>query len=114
MQVQVQREIIADSALRNSHSGCSGGALHLNSNSQQDPFATNVTISRTAFVNNHADNNFGSDIYVWRGDNQGAVPCPTPGKLCAEGFVGGGDGTTATHTESSAPPSRTGPKTTEL
>ena len=62
-------------------SGCIG-ALTLVSASRQDPFATNVTISRTAFADNHADAT-GDDIEIWRdGDNQGAVPCPAPGKAC--------------------------------
>ena len=76
---------IADSALRNSHSGCAGGALHLRSGNQQQPFATNVTISRTAFGDNHADGNGGTDgndVYIWHDNNQGAVPCPAPGTAC--------------------------------
>ena len=53
----------------------------------QDPSATSVTISRTAFADNHADA-IGDDIEIWRdghkngGSNQGAVPCPAPGKAC--------------------------------
>ena len=59
-------------------------ALLLNSESQQDPFATNVTITRTAFADNHADNayNIADDIYIWRKNNLVAVPCPAPGKGC--------------------------------
>ena len=49
----------------------------------QDVTETDVTITRTTFADNHADAPWGDDILVWRdGDNQGAVPCPTPGKVC--------------------------------
>ena len=54
-----------------------------NSENQQQPFATNVTIARTTFANNHADDKESGDIYIWRDvDNQGTVPCLTPGKAC--------------------------------
>ena len=62
-----------------------GGALHLESDNQFDPFADNVTITRTTFANNHADT-AGDDIFIRR-DALGAascpaVPCPAPGKAC--------------------------------
>ena len=57
---------------------CAGGALWLHSVSQQDPFASNVTISRTTFADNHAV--LGDDIDIYRDINLGAVPCPAPGK----------------------------------
>ena len=74
--------VIADSALRSSHAGCVGGALYLQSDSQQHPSATNVTISRTTFADNHADYHMGDDVYIWRDNNQGAVPCSPPGEAC--------------------------------
>ena len=50
---------------------------------QKDRQTFNITITRTTFATNHAYNNLGNDIYIWRNPpNQGAVPCPAPGKGC--------------------------------
>ena len=43
------------------------------------PFQTNVTVTRAVFAQNHAGGS-GDDIYLFRGPNKTAVPCPTPGK----------------------------------
>eukprot|EP01045_Picozoa_sp_COSAG04_P001481 COSAG04_NODE_50_length_31170_cov_2.965080_12_plen_94_part_00 len=64
----------------------SGGALQMTNNDHKQPFRTNVTITHTTFADNHADNNVGNDIHIWRdqqyGVNAGAVPCLAPGKAC--------------------------------
>eukprot|EP01047_Picozoa_sp_COSAG01_P063226 COSAG01_NODE_8157_length_2898_cov_1.780993_2_plen_414_part_00 len=97
--------IIADSAFRSNHVGCSGGALYLLQDAVPlarvytnllHPFAANVTISRTAFADNHVDNHvghgFGGDIRIYYyNNNQGAVPCPPPGKLQLPGCSFDGD-----------------------
>eukprot|EP01045_Picozoa_sp_COSAG04_P001471 COSAG04_NODE_50_length_31170_cov_2.965080_2_plen_229_part_00 len=84
--------VIADSAFRGNHAGCSGGALRLSSLSMQDPFSSNVTISRTTFADNHAGTHLGDDINIWHG------PCPAPGKACGTSccFDGGNESLTVT------------------
>ena len=69
-----------------------GGALHLHDNIGNPP--TNVTITRTAFADNHADFSGYNTIQVNReGHPTVAVPCPTPGTTCTPTWcTGGGTG----------------------
>ena len=88
--------IIAYSVLRNNRAGCAGGAIWVsnllvdpsgNPYSQLDPFQFNVTITDTTFENNQGDPaDHGRDIYIWRGEKRGTVPCNAPGKNCDKGY----------------------------
>ena len=63
--------------------GTLGGAIATNANpeSTEPMYSANVTISGTAFANNHAY--IGDDIYVILADDgKGKVPCPAPGCAC--------------------------------
>ena len=70
--------------LRNGHATCAGGALFLHSQGSQHPFQANVTITHSAFSNNHAQQG-GDDIKVVGG------PCPAPGKACGSSCCFSGD-----------------------
>ena len=62
---------------------CAGGALFLHSQGSQHPFRANVTITRSTFSDNVAQQ--GGDIKVVGG------PCPAPGKACGPSCCFDGD-----------------------
>ena len=74
---------LADSTLRSGHAACAGGALFLQSTDEQQPFQAKVTISRSTFAGNRAQQ--GGDIKVVGG------PCPAPGTACGSSCCFDGD-----------------------
>ncbi len=75
--------VLSRCMLRNSWSGCAGGAVDMRNNNSAAPFSANLTITLTSFQNNSAHEAIGHDIHIYRdGDNKGTVPCPAPGLKC--------------------------------
>ena len=75
--------VIVDSTFRGSRAACAGGALFLQS-TNEEPLQTKVTISRSTFAGNRAQQG-GDDIKVVGG------PCPAPGKACGSSCCFDGD-----------------------
>ena len=75
--------VLSRCMLRNSWSGCAGGAVDMRNNNSAAPFSANLTITLSSFQNNSAHEAIGHDIHIYRdGDNKGVVPCPSPGLKC--------------------------------